>query len=88
MAIIKIVPQTDWEVLKKYFDHGTGVVLIPEPVLESNFPQLMAQAIKDKDSSEIDYDFGGGDPDFYVDIVTTPMHYAVDEILGTDPEEV
>ena len=88
MATIKIVPQSDWDVLEKYFDRGTGVVLIPEPMLESNFPQLMVQAIKEKDGAEIDYDFGGGDPDFYVDVVTAPMHYAVNEILGDDPEDI
>lgn len=83
MVRVKVVPNEDWEVLKKYFSEGTGVVLIPEPSLEKYFPQAMADAIKAKDNTCFNYDFGGGDPDFYVDIVTAPMHYAVDELLKT-----
>lgn len=81
MAMVKIVSKEDWNVLEKYFDKGMGVVLIPEPTLEKYFPQAMTKAIKEKDNEDISYDFGGGDPDFYVDIVTTPNHYAVDELM-------
>lgn len=81
MTQVKVVSNEDWDVLKKYFSEGTGVVLIPESSLEQYFPQAMADAIKAKDNTVFDYDFGGGDPDFYVDVVTTPMHYAVDELL-------
>ena len=34
-----------------------------------------------KEYAGFNYDFGGGDPDSYVDVVTTPMHYAVNELL-------
>ena len=83
MVRVKVVPNEDWKVLKKYFNEGTGVVLVPEPSLEQHFPKAMADAIKEKNDECINYDFGGGDPDFYVDIVTAPMHYAVDALLKT-----
>lgn len=76
MAILKIVPKEDWDVLEKYFNKGTGVILVPEPSLEKYFPQAMAKVIKTEDGKNLYYDFGGGDPDFYVDIATTPSHYA------------
>lgn len=82
MVRVKVVPNEDWKVLKKYFNEGTEVVLVPEPSLEQHFPKDMADAIKEKNNECVDYDFGG-DPDFYVDIVTAPMHYAVDALLET-----
>lgn len=81
MAYVKVVPKEDWEVLEKYLYEDNGLILVPEPSLEQHFPQAMADAIKAKDNTSFDYDFGGGDPDFYVDVVTAPMHYAVDELL-------
>lgn len=81
MTVVRVVPKDEWAVLEKYFSQGTGVVLIPESDLERFFPQAMAEAVKSKDKTEYDYDFGGGDPDFYVDIATTSSHYAIQSLL-------
>ena len=83
MAIVKIVPKEDWEIIKKYFSQGMGVVLIPDEARDAYFPAAMAEAFRKKNNTEVDYDFGG-DPDFFVDIMSTPLHYAVTEIMGTD----
>ena len=81
MAYVKVVPKEDWEVLEKYLYEDNGLILIPEPSLEQYFPQAMSNAIKAKNNANFNYDFRGGDPDFYAEDGTTPMHYAVDELL-------
>lgn len=80
MATIRVVPKSDWEVIQKYFSEGCGAILLPEPCLEKYYPEAMAKALIDKDGEEVDYDFGG-DPDFMVDIVSAPSHWAIDKLM-------
>lgn len=73
MAIVKIVKEEDWKIVKEYLK-GTGVILIPETVLDECFSAELSAAIKEKDGDVLDYDYGDDDPDFYVDVADFPAH--------------
>ncbi len=66
MAVVKIVPEADMRVLKKYLNFPV-VVLLSETIAKQ-LPQKYANGDID------DYDFGG-DPDVRVDIVLDTDHY-------------
>ena len=72
MAIVKIVKEEDWKIVKEYLK-GAGVILIPETVLDECFSAELSAAIKEKDGDVLYYDYGG-DPDFYVDVADFPEH--------------
>lgn len=68
MTKLKIVPQNEWEIIKKYLT-VEGVVLIPENIAK----EVKCEGF---DEEVIDYDFGG-DADCWVDIVLNKDHFAL-----------
>ena len=77
MALIKIVPKEDMQVLEKYCGYP-GVVLISEAIL-SELPAPAQELISD--GKEIDYDFGG-ESDIMADFVLDKDHYFITEQLN------
>lgn len=82
MATIKIVPQEDWEIVRKYIyaDSFGAVVLVPEEKLKE-FPKEQANALRSHDCGFVGYDFGG-EPDFYIDVVNAPNCFCAEEIIN------
>lgn len=83
MAQMFIVPKQDYEVIRKYLFNGAGMstILVPEDVLnEPDFPKETANKLRALDGQEVNYDFGG-EPDVYLDIVTSKDHYSLSSIL-------
>lgn len=80
MAKLIIIPEEDYNVVKKYLPSGgfpDSVVLAPERVInDSNFPAETAAKLKELDGQPIDYDFGG-EADLFVDVITNKDHYAL-----------
>lgn len=74
---LKIVPQEDWEVLKKYLD-ADGVVLVPENNL-AGVQKLYFHGLKS--NTDVDYDFGG-EPNVWVDIAPHVDSYAISELCS------
>lgn len=76
MATIRIVPKSDWEVLKRYME--SNMILIPETTLEqmSNDEQVK---LRQMDKEEICYDFAG-DADIWMDIAACPNSYCIQKI--------
>jgi hypothetical protein len=74
-TIVKIVPEADLKILKKYLKPKyLKVVLVPETI----FAQLQQERISLKNLKDTKYDFGGG-PDYYVDLVKNRQHHFVRE---------
>lgn len=76
---VTIVPQSDWEILKKYIGESfgiEGIVLISEKVYNGLSIEVKEQLGAGAGDS---YDFGG-ECDVMVDIVTGPGHYFVDSL--------
>ncbi len=74
-AIVRIIPDSDLEVLQRYID-AEGVLLIRESIADKHFQQEKA----DLEGLElIEYSFGG-EADVWMDVVTTDQHYAMDAI--------
>lgn len=72
---LKIVPQKDWDILRKYLD-AEGVVLVPE----SNQVGIKRLANHDiHDGEDIYYDFGG-DANVWVDIAFDEDSYPINEL--------
>lgn len=69
MALVKIVPEKDMEVLEKYLRIcGTHeVILVPESSL-NRFPAATASEIREMDDTGVPHNFGG-EPDYSVDIL-------------------
>lgn len=85
---LKIVPQSDWEILRKYLD-AEGVVLVPEENL-TGVQKLHFYGLKH--NTDVDYDFGG-EPNVWVDIAPNVDSYAISELCSytnpiLTPEEV
>lgn len=78
-AIVKIIPQKDWEVVKKYLGEDEGCVLIPESVLRE-LPEESRKELMDLSDSMVEYDYGG-DADVWVDIVRSPDAYFLRKLL-------
>lgn len=80
MAKLVIIPEEDYDVVKKYLPSSgfpDSVVLVPETVIEgSDFPAETAAKLRELDGQPIDYDFGG-EADLFVDIITDKDHYAL-----------
>ena len=81
-AIIKIVPQKDWEVLKKYLNKDEGCVLIPEAVLHE-LPEEGREKLMGASGHTIEYDYGG-DADVWLDLIVSPEAYFLREFLQED----
>jgi hypothetical protein len=74
-TIVKIIPEADLKILKKYLDPKyINVVLVPEKIVA----QLQQERISFKELKNTKYDFGGG-PDYYVDLVKSRQHHFVRE---------
>lgn len=91
MAKLVIIPEEDYNVVKKYLPSGgfpDSVVLVPEAVIEgSDFPAETAAKLRELDGQPIDYDFGG-EADLFVDVITDKDHYALASLgLATVDEE-
>ena len=89
MAKLIIIPEEDYNVVKKYLPSGgfpDSVVLVPERVINnSDFPEETAAKLKELDGQPIDYDFGG-EADLFVDVITDKDHYGL-ESLGLTTED-
>lgn len=74
MAVVKVVPNEDFAILRKYISGGT-IVLISKDMADEIRKQkgIDFQAI---DGDDLDYDHGG-DADTWVDVVTNRDHYFV-----------
>ena len=82
MAQLFVVPKQDYEVIRKYLFDGDGMsaILVPEEVLDKpDFPKEMANRLRELDGTEVNYDFGG-EPDIYLDVVTSKDHYSLSSI--------
>lgn len=66
MAKLKIVPQDDYKILKKYLD-AEGIILVSADILEEMEPKVQ-EKIRKKEGREITYNFGGR-PDICVDFL-------------------
>lgn len=91
MAKLVIIPEEDYDVVKKYLPSSgfpDSVVLVPETVIEgSDFPAKTAAKLRELDGQPIDYDFGG-EADLFVDVITDKDHYALASLgLATADEE-
>lgn len=84
MAIMRIVPKEDWDVLWKYLGAGSGAVLVREDVL-TELPDKQREAVKESDNNVIDYDFGG-DADMWVETVLSADHYFFDSMFPEEEE--
>lgn len=78
MATVRIVPKSDWKVLKRYME--SNMILIPETTLEqmSNDEQVK---LRQMDKEEICYDFGE-DADIWMDVAACPNSYCLQKIGG------
>lgn len=84
MAKLIIVPQSDWDIVKKYLD-GAALVLVPEAALAS-FQKESAEELRRlaEEGAWVDYGFGG-EPDIAIDIIHNEASFAAQEILkGTE----
>lgn len=83
MAQLFVVPKKDYEVIRKYLfaSSGMSTILVPEEVLEKpDFPEETANKLRALGGQEVNYDFGG-EPDIYLDVVTSKEHYSLSSIL-------
>ena len=71
MTMLKVVPQKDWEIVKKYLTTN-GVILVPE---------IIAKEVEceEFDGKSVEYDFGG-DADCWVDVVLDKNHIALESL--------
>ena len=72
-AVLRLVPQKDWEILEKYLSGHERCVLIPEILVES-LPQKHQEHLQESDCGLVDYDYGG-EADVWVDMVRSPDAY-------------
>ena len=75
---LKIVPQSDWDVLKKYLN-AEGVVLVPEENVKG-IERLKQHGLENNE--EISYDFGG-DANVWVDIAYHEESYPINDLCGS-----
>lgn len=72
---LKIVPQKDWDILRKYLD-AEGVVLIPASNVKGVQTLRFHGMMHDND---VDYDFGG-EANVWVDFAPNVDSYAISEL--------
>ena len=84
-AYVKIVPQKDWDVLKKYIRPGfEGMVLIPEERMEQFSDEQKEKASRLNGRFLLDYDFGG-EADYWIDIPSAENNtYCMETLFGDD----
>lgn len=82
MAILRIVPEKDCQVLREYLSEP-GVVLLPESVLAGFSPDVQRKFRRMDQEGQIDYDFGG-DPDVYVDVIRSDWGYAYKTLTAAE----
>lgn len=77
--MVKIIPQEDWEIVKKYIkggEYNSGVVLIPEDIFEEiKRKDCRVEEVIERinEGSWGNYDFGG-DADLWADVVLDENH--------------
>ena len=86
MAILKIVPDKDYQVLMEYLS-DSDVVLLPESVLAGFSPEIQRKFRRMDQEGQIDYDFGG-DPDVYVDVIRSDWGYAYRTLTAAEDNAV
>ena len=84
MAILKIVPDKDYQVLMEYLS-DSDVVLLPESVLADFSPEIQRKFRRMDQEGQIDYDFGG-DPDVYVDVIRSDWCYAYRTLTAAEDD--
>ncbi len=78
-AFLRIVPDEDMRIIHKYLDEG--VVLIAQSTLDNMPEDIKAQLEERGDWSEaVEYNFGGGDPDYMVDIIEDGSHFFIQQM--------
>ena len=80
MAVVRVVPKEDYQILSKYLagQDGEVVVLIPEEVAERT-------QLTHLDEQDIDY-YCGGYADLWVELVSHDDHYFVNEMKEREEE--
>lgn len=84
MAVVRVVPKEDYQILSKYLagQDSEVVVLIPEEVAERT-------QLAHLDEQDIDYDCGGDAVpyvDLWVELVSHDDHYFVNEMKEREEE--
>lgn len=83
MAVVRVVPKEDYQILSKYLagQDSEVVVLIPEEVAERT-------QLTHLDKQDIDYDCGGVlfYADLWVELVSHDDHYFVNEMKEREEE--
>ena len=77
MAIVKIVPEKDWAVVKAYLC-GRDMVLVPEHAL-NGFPDEISGKLRSMDDITVPYGFGG-EPDHSVDVLNEYPSFQASEL--------
>jgi len=85
MMDFKIIPDKDWETIRKYFGYaGVGrAVLIPETVFRNLPKSMKAKAKELSKTGTCDYNFGG-EADIMMDVILSPSEYAAYELLANE----
>lgn len=78
-ALVRIIPQTDWMILKEYLTETEGCVLIPESVVEK-LPKEQQEQLQAVDHCLVEYGYGG-EADVWVDMVQFPDAYFLKEFF-------
>lgn len=80
MAVVRVVPQEDYNVMMKYLAGQASevVVIIPEDVAKRN-------QLTHLDEQDIDYDCGD-DPDLYVEVVSHDGHYFINQLRENEED--
>lgn len=80
MAVVRVVPKEDYNVMMKYLaGQASGVVvIIPEDVAKRN-------QLTHLDKQDIDYDCGD-DPDLYVEVVSHDSHYFINQLRENEED--
>ena len=84
MAVLKIVPEKDYQVLMEYLS-DSDVVLLPEPVLLEFSPDVQWKFRQMDQEDHVDYDFGD-DPDTYVDVIRSDSCYAYKTLAAAEDD--
>lgn len=81
--VLQIVPQRDYEVIKKYLGNGQDVLLLPEDTLRE-LPGADQESLEQPDDRMKEcmdsYNFGG-EPDVRIDLIEDVGHYVLDCLL-------
>lgn len=78
MAVLKIIPQEHWAIIKEYTEDNNAIIFVPEDNLKE-LPKKYAKLIENANGEHIDYDFGD-EADIWVDILQ-PGFYCADTVI-------